>query len=150
MSMGRGNKLPHYAPLWVDPSKETYFVTINCEPRGANQLAKPEVAAFIWETVRYRRDRGLWNYHVILLMPDHLHALLNFPPSDTPFRSLISKWKEWLAKQLGIRWQDDFFEHRLRSDESLNQKVTYILENPIRKGLVTKPEDWPFVLFNER
>jgi len=78
-------------------------------------------------------------------MPDHLHALVSFPPSGKPIRSIVSKWKEWTAKQLGIAWQSDFFEHRLRHDESRRQKADYILENPVRRNLIARPEDWPFV-----
>jgi len=40
--------------------------------------------------------------------------------------------------------QKDFFEHRLRSDESAQEKSDYILVNPVRAGLVPKPEDWPY------
>jgi hypothetical protein len=36
-------------------------------------------------------------------------------------------WKRWTARQMGIEWQRDFFEHRLRSDESLREKTDYIL-----------------------
>jgi putative transposase len=57
----------------------------------------------------------------------------------------VSKWKEWTAKALGVRWQRDFFEHRLREDESFREKSDYILANPVRAGLVEKPEDWPYV-----
>jgi hypothetical protein len=48
---------------------------------------------------------------------------------------------------LCIDWQDDFFEHRLRNDESARQKADYILANPVRKGLVSRAEDWPHVWF---
>jgi putative transposase len=82
-------------------------------------------------------------------MPDHLHALLSFPPSGKPIRVVISKWKEWTAEAAGIRWQDDFFEHRLRHKESRRQKADYILENPVRKGLVSRAQDWPFVYFGD-
>jgi REP element-mobilizing transposase RayT len=82
-------------------------------------------------------------------MPDHLHALLSFPPPDKPIRLVISKWKEWTAKTIGIRWQDDRFEHRSRHDESRRQKADYILENPVRKRLAARPEDWPFVYFGD-
>ncbi len=82
-------------------------------------------------------------------MPDHLHALLSFPPSGKPLRLVVSKWKEWTAKQFAIHWQDDFFEHRLRREESRREKADYILNNPVRAGLVERPEDWPFVCFGD-
>ena len=139
--------LPHQIPLWVDPTKETYFITINCQKRGSNQLARPDIAGPLFETVRHRQEKFLWWPYLFLLMPDHLHALLSFPPSDKPLRLVISKWKEWTAKQLPIAWQDDFFEHRLRREESRRQKADYILANPVRAGLVSRSEDWPFVYF---
>jgi REP element-mobilizing transposase RayT len=43
---------------------------------------------------------------------------------------------------LGIRWQRDFFEHRLRSEESFREKADYVLANPVRAGLVECEEDW--------
>jgi putative transposase len=82
-------------------------------------------------------------------MPDHVHALISFPPSGKPLRRVVSQWKEWTAKQCGIGWQRDFFEHRLRQEESRREKAEYILQNPVRKQLVSRPEEWPFVYFGD-
>jgi REP element-mobilizing transposase RayT len=143
----RRKSLPHTVPLWVNPQSEIYFITINCQTRGQNQLALPELAPPLFETVRHRQTTFLWWPHVFLLMPDHLHALLSFPPSGKPLQTVVSQWKGWTAKQFGIVWQRDFFEHRLRHDESRRQKADYILENPVRKKLVRQPEAWPYVYF---
>ena len=78
-------------------------------------------------------------------MPDHIHLLLTFPVTEKRLQTIISKWKEWTAKSLKIEWQRDFFEHRLRKEESLREKADYILVNPVRGGLVEKEEDWPYV-----
>jgi REP element-mobilizing transposase RayT len=77
-------------------------------------------------------------------MPDHVHALLSFPP-EKPMERVIAQWKEYVAKQAGIRWQRDFFDHRLRSDEQWEAKAAYIEMNPVRKGLVSEAKDWPYV-----
>ena len=145
----RCKRLPHEVPSWVDPSKEMYFITISCRERGRNQLAQVEIAEPLSDTVRHRQEKCVWWPYVFLLMPDHLHALLSFPPSDKPLRLLISKWKEWTAKQFAIDWQQDFFEHRMRCEESRREKADYILANPVRAGLVTRPEEWPFVYFGD-
>ena len=139
--------MPHDIPLWVDPHREIYFLTLNCQIRGTNQLATEPMAAALFETVRHRQAQWLWWPHVFLLMPDHLHALISFPPAGKPLRLIVCQWKEWTAKTLGLCWQRDFFEHRLRHDESRREKAGYILENPVRKKLVTRPEDWPYVYF---
>jgi REP-associated tyrosine transposase len=82
-------------------------------------------------------------------MPDQVHLLVSFPESGKRVQTIISKWKEWTAKTLGIDWQRDFFEHRLRNDESYREKANYIWANPVRAGLVSQIEEWPFVFIGE-
>lgn len=77
-------------------------------------------------------------------MPDHLHALISFP-KDHDLTKTMSNWKEIIAKKMGVRWQRDFFDHRLRSAQELQEKADYICQNPVRKGLVSKAEDWKFI-----
>src|ERR1051326_7432319 len=147
MEIQRRKMLPHEIPSWVDPQREIYFISINCEERFRNQLALADISERLFETIRHRQEKFLWRPYLVLLMPDHLHALLSFPPSGKPMKLVVRKWKEWTAKELGIDWQRDFFEHRLRHDESRREKAEYILQNPIRKKLVTRSQDWPFVYF---
>jgi putative transposase len=138
-------RLSHDVPLWVDPAKECYFITICCKARGRNQLALPDVARALFETIQHRSDTMVWYVHLALLMPDHVHFLVSFPETAKRLQTTVSKWKEWTAKSMGISWQRDFFEHRLRKEESVREKADYILANPIRAGLIKKEEDWPYI-----
>jgi len=138
-------RLAHDVPLWVDPAKECYFITVSCRERGRNHLALPSVAKALLETVRHRNNSLIWYAHVALLMPDHIHLLISFPQSEKRLQIIVSKWKGWAAKSLKIDWQRDFFEHRLRKEENFRQKADYILANPVRAGLVEKEQDWPYV-----
>ena len=115
--------LPHEIPSWVDPHREIYFITVNCQQRFRNQLARPLIAEQLFETVQHRQGKFLWWPYLFLLMPDQLHGLLSFPPSDKPIRGIISQWKKWTNNDIGIVWQDDCFEHRLRHGESRRQRV---------------------------
>ncbi len=81
---------------------------------------------------------------MILLMPDHVHGLIAFP-LDERMKGVVAKWKEYVAKKIGISWQRDFFDHRIRDVNSLEEKEAYILNNPVRKGLVENSEEWPYV-----
>ena len=145
MDLPRRKKLSHEVPLWIDPQKETYFLTVNCQPKGTNHLAKPDVAGPLLDSVRFRNEKFIWFAHLFLIMPDHVHALISFPPSEHTLRKTVTLWKRWTARELGIEWQRDFFEHRLRSDESRREKADYILANPVRKGLVKELKEWPYV-----
>ncbi len=145
LTFSNRHSLPHHVPLWVDPQKELYFITIACQRRSQTQLTHPEIAGPLLETVKLRHEKFIWYAHIFLLMPDHIHALLSFPPSRNAVQHTITQWKRWTARQMGIEWQRDFFEHRLRSDESWREKADYILANPVRKGLVTEACQWPYV-----
>ena len=48
------------------------------------------------------------------------------------------------AKLSGVEWQRNFFDHRLRHDESLTEKFAYICQNPVRAGLIQNEADWPY------
>jgi len=134
---------PHGVPSWVE-SGAVFFVTICCAERNENQLCQQKVAALLFEAVQYRQTRGDWYGHLLVLMPDHLHLLASFPRDET-MKSVISNFREMTAKKAGISWQQNFFDHRLRSGESFDEKAHYLRMNPVRKGLVSSPEDWPYL-----
>ena len=92
-----------------------------------------------------------YNLHVAVVMPDHVHLIL-CPMVDArrslvfPLPEIMKAIKGASAHAINRRierkqtvWQEESFDHVLRSSESLDQKVQYILENPVRRGLVT---DW--------
>ena len=60
-------------------------------------------------------------------------------------RDSVTNWKRYTANRFGVDWQRDFFDHRIRHDESLDAKADYIRMNPVRKGLCERPEDWEHV-----
>ena len=77
-------------------------------------------------------------------MPDHLHGIVTFP-RQFQMRKAVGEWKRWLATQEAIKWQDGFFDHRLRSVESAVEKANYIRMNPSRAGLIEENEIWPYL-----
>jgi REP element-mobilizing transposase RayT/mono/diheme cytochrome c family protein len=136
-------KLPHERPLWLRPEDEIFFITVCCKPRGKNQLCNSNIARAILDSVEFRNQNDVWYVHLVCLMPDHLHALISFP-YEQPMKQIMADWKRFLSTQLEIEWQRDFFDHRLRKEESYREKADYIRANPVRAGLVTRPEEWPF------
>ncbi len=143
MPLPRRAKLEHIPPNWVKGCP-IFFITVCAAERGKNQFCEPGIADAIFKAVAFYQVKQRWYVQLLLLMPDHLHALISFPPDQT-MESVIRAWKHFLAKQHGIHWQRDFFDHRIRQDESHEEKTAYIRSNPVRAGLVTKPEDWPYV-----
>ena len=81
-------------------------------------------------------------------MPDHLHALIGID-GQSSLSQLIRHYKRITAKMAGVNWQRNFFDHRLRHDESLAEKFGYVCQNPVRAGLIHSEPDWPYVFIPE-
>jgi putative transposase len=106
-------------------------------------------------------ERG-FSFHIAtgryVPMPDHVHVFVRIG-RDMKLRRWESGLKQCLGKALaglghkpaaipGSRlksfWQPGFFDHLLRHNESYAEKWNYVWYNPVRAGLVVKPEDWPY------
>ena len=142
MDVGR-KSLPHDLPLWVDVDGAAFFITSCAKDRALSPLAYPETAAGLLESIRHQMQIRFWYVHAAMIMPDHAHLVLGFP-LETDVAKCIRDWKRWTARAHGFDWQRDFFEHRLRHDESLQEKIQYVLENPVRAVLV---DDWAGLAF---
>ena len=121
-----------------------YFITICCQRRGSNQLCREQTAAALLNTGRIYHEQARWNLTLLLLMPDHLHGLIGVD-GQSSLSGLIRNYKRITAKIAGVTWQRNFFDHRLRHDESLAEKFAYICQNPVRAGLVCHENDWPYI-----
>ena len=138
--------LPHGIPSWVEDGAE-YFITICTEPKFVNQLCHADIASAVHNSLDFFQRRGdLW-LHLLVLMPDHLHAIMSFNRT-VGMRKSVREFKKYTARKHGMMWQRDFFDHRLRRDESYNEKAHYIRMNPVRAGLCSSPEEWPYTWEN--
>ena len=146
--VGRG-ALPHQPPLSIDMAKEIFFITISCAARGKNQLCHRQIANVLFEAARFYESRDEWHIHLMLLMPDHVHFLASFA-ADAKLGDTVARWKRYTSRHAGVQWQRDFFDHRLRREQSYREKADYILRNPIRAGLVISEDDWPFRIVTEQ
>ena len=136
-------RLYHRTPPWASDGA-LYFLTVCCAKRGISQLTNPVAFKVLVDALEYYLRAEKWWITSFLVMPDHWHALIAFHDSAQMEKS-VRDWKRYTAKQTGIVWQDGFFEHRLRSRQSAEEKWHYIQLNPVRKGLVDVAEDWPYV-----
>jgi len=82
-----------------------------------------------------------------VLMPDHLHLLLELGVDEALGRSVgriraaISRCLPGPGESL---WQGSFHDHGLREAESIDSVGRYLLLNPVRAGLVLSVKDWPW------
>ncbi len=135
--------LPHAVPAWVQDGA-IFFITINAQNRSGSPLLHDNRPVLLWDSVKWRMDKGHWWPRLFLLMPDHLHMLASFPKTHG-IQEVVRNWKHWTATELRMEWQRGFFDHRIRTVAEYEEKAAYIRLNPVRKGLVAKAADWPYV-----
>ena len=139
--------LPHY-----QKAGRAAFVTF-CR---ANRIAFiPEARDAILQ--HCLRDNGKrYDLHATVVMPDHVHLLLtplrdekgwpySLPTILKQLKGTSARTINKLLNSSGPVWQEESFDHVLRSQESLEEKLEYIRQNPVRRGLVKKPEDYKWL-----
>ena len=104
--------------------------------------------ADVLAAIRFYHEKGKWLIHFAVVMPDHVHFLVQFP-SGADMVKLFQNWKAYLARKFGIDWQLGMFEHRIRSDGEFAEKLQYCRQNPVAWGLVCTADEWPYQ-FNGR
>jgi putative transposase len=102
--------------------------------------------------VRAHLLRASLKEHVAVIaycpMPDHLHVIAEGKTEQADCLEFARLFKqtstyEWKLQNDGRRlWQKSFYDRVLRDDESTQDAVRYVLENPVRKRLVASPEEY--------
>jgi REP element-mobilizing transposase RayT len=86
---------------------------------------------------------------VYCFMPDHQHLIITGTRTDSDiFKALVSykqKTGFWMSKKKpGMKWQKDFYDYVIKRPEDIATQIRYILDNPVRKGLVSSWQEYPF------
>jgi REP element-mobilizing transposase RayT len=141
-------QLPH---LQVDDRQ--HFVTF-CTDR---RWTLPALARSIVLDCCLHDNGWKYNLRVAVVMPEHVHLIFT-PLVDYEEMEMFSLAKimdaltgasaHKINRALGRNgrvWQAESFDHVLRSSESLDAKILYLLENPVRRGLVREWNQYPWL-----
>ncbi len=135
-------RLHHDTPAWVKAGA-VFHVRLRVAPTQATPLVAAELARELLAAARRYHAAGRWWCELILLMPDHLHAMLAFPQSPG-MAATLRDWKRATARFQGTKWQENFFDHRVRNDREREETWHYIRRNPVAKQLCAEEEAWPW------
>lgn len=141
--------LPHY-----QKDNRILFITYSTWHRWK----LPEIARALALDSCRRADGRKYSLYAVVAMPDHVHLIckplidqngsISIPEITRTIKSESAHRINKALVRTGHVWQDESFDHILRGDESLHKKVIYILENPVRAGLVASPQDYPWLWWN--
>ena len=119
-----------------------HFLTFSCHGRLPYLHQRAAYELFLRSLEQTRRG---YAFHVFgyVLMPEHVHLLVNEPKSGTLARA-IQALKTSVSKQSPQRpfWLPRYYDFNVRGEDTMGQKLRYMHRNPVVRGLVERPEEW--------
>jgi REP element-mobilizing transposase RayT len=145
---GFPGRLSHEIPDWVETGA-WFHIRIALE-RSSKQpaLTDESIGPLLLTSASHYEESHRWYIGIFLLMPDHVHAVLSFS-RDGRMSEIVRTWKRFHARNRQLRWEDNYFDHRIRDDErgeQLAAKIDYIRQNPVVAGLCDEADDWRWKL----
>jgi REP element-mobilizing transposase RayT len=141
-----GRRLPHFQPDF-----KIIFTTFCTYLRW---ILPPDARTIVFDTCV--AGNGLkFDLYGLVVMPDHVHLAL-VPTCGSqgpvPMAETMQAIKGASAHRInnvlnrrGRVWQEESFDRALRKEEHVREKLFYMLENPVRAGLVRNPLDYPWI-----
>ena len=138
----------------------TYFFTVRLEQRGATTLTDHI------DVLRYAYAKAVQDFpvtcHAMVVLPDHIHAVWTEPEGavwySERWRRIKARFTHAVATPEPLRpslvakrergiWQRRFYEHAIRTEDEFRRAVAHCHSNPVRHGLVTEADLWPYSSF---
>ena len=135
----------------------TYFFTLNLAER--DRTARVDHVDSLRSPIREVMARRPFYIDVIVILPDHLHALWTLPMNDCDYPMRWALIKAGFSRQVprgercnpsrvskserGI-WQRRYWEHLIRDERDYGRHVDYIHFNPVKHGYAGRASDWPY------
>ena len=132
------------------------FFTVTLQERGSRVLV--DQVPRLREAVALTKAERPFRIDAWVVLPDHLHCVWTLPEGDDDFST---RWRliktrfsrvlpkghlrpSHIARQERGLWQRRFWEHHIRDDADMAAHVQYCWVNPVKHGLVDRPEAWPY------
>jgi putative transposase len=130
---------------------------------GPRWLSQPEIAEIVKEALHYR-DGKVFDLHAFCIMSNHVHTVFeplskserrsdlygsDYQSDLQPLHKIMQSLKSRTARQAniilkreGAFWQDESYDRVIRDNDEYVRTVNYVLENPVKAGLVSQWDEW--------
>ncbi len=121
--------------------------------KGGCYLRDERIARLVQDALKHFDGE---RYHLIAwcIMPNHVHVLIEV--MNESLSRIIKSWKSFTAHQAnkllgryGPFWGPDYYDRYVRDEKHFDAVINYIIQNPIKAGLVASIEEWPWVGYIE-
>jgi putative transposase len=140
----------------------TYFFTVNLLERGGNDLLVKHIES-LKRNIRIVKQTHPFKIHGWVVLPDHMHCVIELPGNDTDFplrwrliKAGFSKAIPKTERRSSVRrrrgergiWQRRYWEHLIKDEIDYQAHMDYVHINPVKHGLVKRVIDWPHSTFH--
>lgn len=132
---------------------------LDCAASGPRWLSQPEVARIVVDSLHFL-DGNVYDLDVFSVISNHAHVLFRpLEKEDGTYHALqtiMHSLKRHTARQAnkvlgreGAFWQHESYDHVVRDRQEWERIVAYVLNNPVKAGLVERWEDWPWTFLKD-
>jgi putative transposase len=125
---------------------------LNSARDGSLWLSAPRIASLVVESLHYR-DGLVYDLDTHCMMPNHFHVMFTpLPKEDGGYHAMsaiMHSLKRYTARQAnlllereGSFWQHENYDHVVRDEAERQRIAEYILNNPVKAGLISHWENW--------
>ena len=141
--------MPHVLKRF-QKAEALHFITFSCFHR-LPFLYAPGVRETVEAELELTRARHQARVYAYVLMPEHVHLLINEPPSIL-LAQFLKAVKQIASRKLRGRrpkfWQDRYYDSSVRGETERSEVIRYIHRNPVKRGLVASPGDYTWSSYN--
>ncbi len=130
-------------------SGDLHFITFSCYRRQP-LLAEASAKSLFQQALEQTRRQYGFRVTGYVVMPEHVHLLVSEPERATLARALQAL-KQSVSRRLIAGhphfWQARYYDFNVCRQKKRVEKLRYLHRNPVKRGLVEKPEDWVWSSF---
>ena len=124
-----------------------HFITFSCFHR-APYLGSASARDLFENALERTRQRSKFVVAGYVAMPEHIHLLIGEPLKGTVARVIHAlKLSVSLRRTERPFWQTRYYDFNVWAAKKVTEKLRYMHRNPVVRGLVARPEDWPWSSF---
>jgi REP element-mobilizing transposase RayT len=132
-----------------------YDELLNKGNYGKCYLKNGKIAEIVVSTINYLKEKD-YNLIAYCIMPNHVHLVLNLKQNSRSVDKIMQSIKRYSAREInrllkrsGSLWQAESYDHVVRDEDELYRIIEYVLNNPVKAGLVKDWKDWKHTFVSE-
>ena len=140
----------------------SYFITVVTHQRNPILLENIEL---LRKAFKISKAKYNYNINAIVILPDHFHMIIT-PKYSEEYPKIISMIKRYFTRHCEEKyyahleqslsrhkrnmkpvWQKRFYEHTIRNDKDMLEKLQYMYHNPVKHQYTNDPKEWKYSSF---